>query len=104
MTEQATLPLFVIDLIASYLARAMALGPNSAPADYVEANRLMIHLAILLPAGLYRTVRDGVEAGDQLGLWSAILSMRAMLSAQGSLDLGDATLHVPPAVDRTRLN
>jgi hypothetical protein len=93
--SEVPLPVYTIDLISQYLARATALTPASPAGDYIEANRLAIHLAILLPAALFRTVRDGAEASDPLALMRCILDVRAIVQSAGSLDLTDSFYHAP---------
>lgn len=102
--SELPLPLYAIDLISQYLAQATGLGPHSKPADYVLANRLAFNLAILLPAQLFRVVRDGAAAGDPTDVMQAIIGIRNMLQASGNLDLTDAVYHSPPPLDPLKLN
>jgi hypothetical protein len=88
-----------VSLISEYLAKAMAISPLSTADFIIDCNRLLFTLAILLPAPLFRLIRDCASSGDLEDCFTAIVHTRAAIGSPGSLvPETDAAAHgLPPA-------
>ena len=64
---------------------AMLAAIAKAAPDFRRANQLALHLAMELPAGLWRAVAKGASAGNVAGIWGAVDAVRDTVGADGQL-------------------
>jgi hypothetical protein len=88
-----------VSAIAEFLAKSLALSPLSTAETVIDVNRCLFQLAILLPAPLFRIVRDSAMSGDLESIYEAIIQTRAAIGSPGSLTTRDAACHSPPSAE-----
>jgi hypothetical protein len=88
-----------VSLISEFLAKSLALSPLSTAEQIIQANTLLFTLAILLPAPLFRIVRDCAMSGELEAIYEVIIATRAAIGSPGSLTAADAACHSPPSAE-----
>lgn len=86
------------EMVAQYLVLAGTLDKTSPHEDFDRANELSLELAMLLPAGIYRSMAEAAaQPGPRTNPATVALLMRKELLGieEGDLQAAQVAFHVP---------
>jgi hypothetical protein len=82
-------------------AEAMLAAISKAAPDYRRVNQLGLHLAMELPAGLWRAVRHGGHAANVTEVWAAVDAVREAVGAEGHI-MGEEAFWAAPGIGKAQ--
>jgi hypothetical protein len=105
ITLPAREKLDIVEKVSQYLILAPTLDKTSPHEDYDRANELSLELAMLLPAGIYRSmVEAAAHPSAKVNAASVAIMMRTELLAteKGDLEAIQVAVHAPGSPDRPK--